>query len=112
MPETIIGRLPERYRRAVASWLQWIGWVGSLALIFHATVAFDPNHGDFPPAWYGPTVILLVGVAIAATTARSRMRLTDTIRGAFETGLKAAEEAAADRLAKVELRHENEDWTR
>lgn len=103
---TVTSLPPESVRRVIASVLQWFGWLGSLALIIWATTEYDPHHGDFAPQWVGLSVIFLVGVSIAATSARARMRLSDTITKTFTAGFQTAvtnrEKADAEKVARVE----------
>lgn len=82
----------ERLRRAAALILMWTGWLGALAVFAYATENFDPNHGNFAPQWVGFAFIGCIGVAIAGSTARSRMRLSDTIVAAFKAGFDASED--------------------
>jgi hypothetical protein len=78
--------IPESVRRPLASIFQWGGWLGSLAICIWATVEYNPAKGQFAPQWVGFLFIALIGVAMAGTTARSRMRLTDAIVHAFRAG--------------------------
>lgn len=82
----------EAFRRMLAAGLVMGGWFGSLSLGVWAVVSFDPNEGKFAPQWVGLGYIFLIGVAVAASTARSRMRMTDTIVSAFKTGQKIADD--------------------
>jgi hypothetical protein len=82
--------IPEGLRRALASVIQWGGWLGTLGLFLWATFKYDPTEGRFAPQWVGFAFIFLIGLAIAGTTARSRMRLTDAIIHAFRTGMLTA----------------------
>lgn len=79
----------ERYRRLVALVLQWGGWLYAIFILVWATTQYDPAEGRFAPQWVGLSFILSIGIAIAGTTARSRMRLSDTIVDAFRTGMEA-----------------------
>jgi hypothetical protein len=65
----------------------WGGWAGSLALGIWSVIEYDPNHGHFAPQWVGLAFIFLVGVAIAASSARARHKLSDQIVQAFRIGL-------------------------
>lgn len=76
----------ESVRRVGASVLQWGGWGGAVALLIWATVNYNPSTGHFAPQWVSLTFILLIGFAIAGTTARARMRLSDTIIAAMKMG--------------------------
>jgi hypothetical protein len=87
----------ESGRRVCAACAMWGGWLGSIGVFTYASLSFDPDHGDFAPQWVGFAFIMLIGVAIAGSSARARMRLTDTIVGAFKAGFKAAEHAAQRR---------------
>lgn len=82
----------EKARRAVAILLVLGGWLGSTSIGIWAVVTYDPAKGEFAPQWVGLGYIFLIGVSVAASTARSRMRMTDTIVGAFITGQKLADE--------------------
>jgi hypothetical protein len=103
--------VPEAVRRTIASVLQWGGWGGALFMIIYSALNYDPSRHELPPSWYGLTTIFLVGVAIAGTTVRSRMRITDTIVRAFEAGYDASQDrrAATDALrAARQVRHEKD----
>jgi hypothetical protein len=80
---------PERARRALATVIQWGGWLYSLSIFIWATIEYDPSKMNFAPQWVGLSFILGIGFAIAGTTARSRMRLSDTIVTALQTGIEA-----------------------
>lgn len=82
----------EQARRAAALFLVFGGWCGSMLLGLWAVIEFNPSKGEFAPQWVGFGYIALIGVAVAASTARSRMRMTDTIVGAFATGQKLADD--------------------
>lgn len=76
-------RLPEEHREWLTIGLATIGWAG--ALIF--TILSVTQSTERP---VGTVVICFTGVAIAATLARSRMRMTQTITRVFEAGLSAS----------------------
>lgn len=80
----------EPIRRMSAATLQWAGWLTCVGLGTWSIVAFDPNHGHFAPQWLGLTFIFALGVAIAASVVRSRMRMTKAILGAFKAGQESA----------------------
>lgn len=80
------GRDTEPLRRIVAAVFQWGGWITCIGVFVYATSQFDPNHGNFAPQWVSFTFIFSIGVAIAGTLVRSRMRLTQTILSAFRAG--------------------------
>lgn len=80
--------MDERKLRILAIIGAWGGWLGSMGIGIWSEVAYDPNHGHFAPQWVGLAFIFLVGVAIAATGARSRHRLSDNIVDAFRIGLR------------------------
>lgn len=73
----------EEARERLASVLMHVGWWSALTFTFLAVSELIPRP-------MGTLVVLLIGVAIAASLARSRMRLADTISQVFETGLTAA----------------------
>lgn len=77
----------EKLRRALAVVGMWGGWLGSAGLGLWSVIDYDPNHGDFAPDWVGLLFIFLIGVAIAASSARARHKLSDTIIEAFRIGL-------------------------
>lgn len=79
--------VPEPIRRLSASVFQWGGWMGALGVFVFASVSYDPAHGKFAPQWVGLTFIGLMGLAIAGSVARSRMRLSDTIVDALRAGM-------------------------
>jgi hypothetical protein len=91
----------EALRRVAASVIMWGGWGGCIGLGTWAIVEFDPNHGDFAPQWVGLGFILLMGVAIAGTLARSRMRLTHAILTAFRAGVDSANEETDRRVEAI-----------
>lgn len=82
---------PERVRRALAFAFMWAGWLGALTIFAYATATYDPNHGNFAPQWVGFSFIFCIGVAIAGSTARARMRLADSIVAAFRAGFEASD---------------------
>jgi hypothetical protein len=94
----IDGRDTEPARRVMASVCQWGGWLSTVGFGLYAVVEFDPNHGHFAPQWVTFVWIFSMGVAIAGTLVRSRMRLTKTILSAFSAGQAAARGAAADEV--------------
>lgn len=91
----------EKGRRLIASSLQWLSWWGALGLGFWAVQHYDPSEGKFAPQWVGLGYIFLVGVAIAATNARSRMKLSDTISQAFAAGMEAHGQLIEKRTDKI-----------
>lgn len=91
----------ETTRRKVASIVQWLGWWGALALGFWAVQHYNPAEGHFAPQWVSLGYIFLVGVAIAASNARSRMKLSDTIAKAFAAGMEAHESLIKSRTDKI-----------
>lgn len=102
----------EPARRIVAAVLQWGGWATCVGVFVYATVDFDPNHGDFAPQWVGFAFILSMGVGIAASIVRSRMRLTKAVITAFTAGLAAQKEATDQRVERIVRRldgRKNED---
>lgn len=80
------GKDTEPVRRIIALVLQWGGWISCIGIFAYATTYFDPNHGHFAPQWVGFGFILSMGIGIAGTLVRSRMRLTQTIVDAFKAG--------------------------
>jgi hypothetical protein len=100
----------ESLRRALAVVAMMGGWAAALGIFAYATLEFDPNHGDFAPQWVGFTFILCIGIAIAGSSARARMRLSDTIVQAFKAGLKAADERSQQHTREaVEQFHQQEE---
>lgn len=87
----IDGRDTEPTRRLVAVLLQWGGWLSTIGFGLYTVVAYDPNHGNFAPQWVTFVWIFSMGVAIAGTLVRSRMRLTSTILSAFKAGQISAD---------------------
>lgn len=77
----------ERTRRLLAIVGMWGGWAGAMGLGVWSVVDYDPNHGDFAPDWVGLAFIFLIGVAIAASSARARQKLSAQIIEAFRIGL-------------------------
>lgn len=83
----------ENVRRVGASFLQWGGWGGAVFLLIWGTMNYDPSKGEFAPQWVSFTFILCIGFAIAGTTARARMRLSDTIIAAMKMGYQISEDS-------------------
>jgi hypothetical protein len=77
--------MAEDDRRKASLVLAYGGWLSSGVIVMLRAVEVVPT------AW-GSTALLTIGVAIAASLARSRMRLTDTIVGVFEAGVRTADE--------------------
>lgn len=82
----------ESVRRVGASVLQWGGWGGAVFLLIWAPLQYNPSKGHFAPQWVSLTFILCIGFAIAGTTARARMRLSDTIVAAMKMGFTLSEQ--------------------
>ena len=80
-PEGWVLSLTEDQRRAVSLWLAWVMWSSTATLTLLRAVGVMP-------AQYGAITVLTIGVAIAASLSRSRMRLADAFAETFETGLK------------------------
>jgi hypothetical protein len=87
--------------RAVTSFLAWGSWIAAVAIFAYATWQYNPNKGDFAPQWVGFSFILAIGVAVAASAARARHRLSDTILAAFTAGMVAQREQAAELAERV-----------
>lgn len=75
--------ISERARRRWATALMHTGWWGGFACATLRTLKVLPDQVVV-------VTLFLVGVAVAASTARSRMRLSDTITQVFQTGLTTA----------------------
>lgn len=101
------GRDSEPLRRIGASILQWGGWLSTLGFGLYSVIEFDPNHGNFAPQWLTFVWIVSMGLAIAGTLVRSRMRLTKTILHAFKAGSEA--EALRESIRKAIRDHERKD---
>lgn len=84
--------MSESARRFIASAFQLGGWLGALGLGLWAVFSFDPSKGEFAPQWVSLGYIGLIGVGLAGTAARSRMRMTDTIIAAMKMGFRISEE--------------------
>lgn len=82
--------MSEEVRRVIAWVLACGGWIASFVLALYASLNFDPSTGDFAPAWFTPTEIILIGIAIASGTALGRMRSVETITKVFRAGTMAA----------------------
>jgi hypothetical protein len=87
--------------RAVIAFLAWGSWAAAIAIFAWATFTYNPNEGEFAPQWVGFSFILAIGVGIAAGSARARHKLSDTILAAFQAGLLAQQQHAAELTAKV-----------
>lgn len=83
-------KLTEDQRRTVATGLVHIGWWGALGLTITDIAIVQADPAGRAARSMGIIIVLLIGVAIAASSARSRMRLADTIAAVFETGMQAA----------------------
>jgi energy-converting hydrogenase Eha subunit B len=81
--------IPEGTRRILASVAQWGGWLGSFGVFAWATLTIDPGTAPRVKLLTVLVVIILVGVAVAGTTVRSRMRLSETIVHAFKVGMES-----------------------
>lgn len=103
----------ETLRRRVSGLLQILGWWGSLGLGLWAAFSFNPAKGHFAPQWVGFGYIGLLGIAIAATHVRSRMRLQAAILKAFETGMRAQqmlfEEHAKQINTNIDNSHQDDE---
>lgn len=97
--------IPEKVRRPLAFIFQWGGWLGSMGLGIWSIVEYDPTKGEITPPWVGLTFIFLLGIAIAGTGARSRMRLTDAIVHAFRTGQLVARNGGREEQSEF-----NKNW--
>jgi len=84
---------PESVRRVGADVLQWGGWGGAVFLLVWGTMNYDPSKGEFAPQWVSFTFILCIGLAIAGTTVKARMRLSDTIIAAMKMGFQISEDS-------------------
>lgn len=93
--------------RAVTAFLAWGSWIGAVAIFAYATWQYNPNKGDFAPQWVGFTFILCIGVAIAASAARSRQKLADTVLGAFTAGMVAQRESTLELVEQVRQMDDN-----
>lgn len=99
------GDAGESIRRAAASFFQWGGWGYAFGIFLFATLNYDPATGHFAPQWVSFTFIGSLCIGVAGTLVRSRMRLTDTIVGAFQAGAEAyqmAREEHNEILHKIE----------
>lgn len=90
----------EPARRALSAFFQWGGWATAVGVFVYATSQFDPNHGNFAPQWVGFTFIFSIGLGIAGTLVRSRMRLTKTILEVFRAGTLVRQEQEANAAAR------------
>lgn len=88
-------RLTESFRRTGAAVLQWGGWGTGLGIWLYAIINYNPAGGRFAPQWVGLSFIVALFVGVAGTLVRSRMRLADTILGAFQAGMAVAREKDA-----------------
>jgi hypothetical protein len=94
----------EERRRTATLILMWGGWIGAgiVTLLRLGTVNDRRDGVMLGPEW-GSVIVLLTGIGVAATLARSRMRLTQIITGVFEAGLKAAANDRGKRAALIEV---------
>lgn len=98
----------EHLRRTLTCILQWGAWLTTITLGMWSTLEFDPAKGHFAPQWVGLAFIFALGVAIAASVARSRMRLTDTILQVFKAGQKIQRDDTDRRVQKIMDRMDEE----
>lgn len=82
--------MKEEVRRVLALMLTLAGWFGSFGLGTYGALTYDASRGHFPPAWFTPALILLIGTAIAAGTALGRMRSVQTLTKVFNAGALSA----------------------
>lgn len=75
--------ITEDQRRTATTVLTYVGWWGALLLTIW-DVGFEG------PRDLGIIIVFLIGVAIAASSARSRMKLAATITRVFEAGLSTS----------------------
>lgn len=68
------------------------GWLGAFGLGVFDALMFSPSDGNFAPSWLLPTVILLMGVAIASGAALGRVRSVETLSKVFHAGQIAADD--------------------
>jgi hypothetical protein len=87
----------EDARRLLTRALAWGAWLTAMAL---TALRLTGEVGQAQ----GVLIVFFIGIAIAAGSALSRMHLRDTIVGAFEAGLHAAE----DRLLEGGDGHEEQ----
>lgn len=90
--------IPEGVRRVVASVAQVGGWLAAMGVGTFATINYDPASHQLAPQWVSMTFIACVGIALAGTAARSRMRLGDTL----EQVLRLGNETSAQNRQRIE----------
>jgi hypothetical protein len=73
--------IPEKARRILAAVAQWGGWLASLGILSFSAATYDDPH-------------------IPGTTARSRMRLSESILDALKVGIQSQREEAR-RIART-----------
>lgn len=78
-------------RRGVALALTWTAVAGAVGLFSYETEEYDPNLGHFAPPWVSFAFIGCVAVAIIGANIAGRLKFTDVVIRAFETGFKSAE---------------------
>lgn len=94
-----VNRISEDTRRRSALVTAWTAWAAALSLtVFRVVGVFEGPHP------IGAVIILLIGVAVTATMARSRYKLKEAIVGAFEAGLRAAD---TDRQRVADALHDD-----
>jgi hypothetical protein len=84
-------------KQETRQWVWSLTFYGSFAIAF--LLAFLRINGTLGQQW-GATVILAMGVGIAAAVRLSRMRLTETMLQVYRAGI---ESAAAQREERVEM---------
>lgn len=94
----------ERYRRTGATVLQWAGWLTAIGI--GAWSESTHRVHTSAPQWTDLAFVFALGVAIAATVARSRIRLAHTIVDAFKAGQQLARE---DTNRRVDELHDGMD---
>lgn len=72
----------------------WAAWTGAVTLTGLRVAGALPQH-------YAVLVLVLIGIAITLGQAQVRAKLSDSIVGAFETGMRESERARMEAVQEV-----------
>lgn len=74
-------------RRTLTIVCMVVGWVGSMTIGIWSAVGYDVTKGHIAPTWMGLAFVFLIGVGVAASSARARQKLSTQMIEAFRIGL-------------------------
>lgn len=96
-------------RRGVALGVTWAAVAGGVGLFVYQTEAYDPNKFHFAPPWVSFAFIGCAAVAIIGANIAGRLKLTDVVVRAFETGFKSAERHFIEMRNSTSIRKTEDD---